>query len=200
MSKDSIADIELINQDLSNENTLVNKEEKQVNKRLRKNTAEELDNARVDLSNFTSPVDKNCKFTTKVGDGFIKVKVKSMNEVANLCMNSNGIVFNCLLENMRYGNLAYVSPTSISKDTQISLSSVCKSLKKLRDNGFIAEFKAKNGGKYYLISPHICVKGDGQHESMAKAMWSKYIKQKTKKVIKQSSNVIQLTRKHSSAI
>lgn len=82
-----------------------------------------------------------------------------------------GQVLHCLIKNMQFGNVAYMSPQVIALELDMDISHVRKYLKSLEGDGHIASFKTDNNGYAYLVSPAIGVKGNKENEIKAKAMW-----------------------------
>jgi hypothetical protein len=121
----------------------------------------------------------------RTGKGFFKVDIENgIDYLIEAAKTKAGDVLGYLIKNMQFGNIAYVSPVTISRDTGIHLTHVSRYLAKLEGDGHIARYRTDSGAHAFLVSPAIGVKGNAQNERTAKAMWEALGKKRLTKGIR----------------
>jgi predicted transcriptional regulator len=125
---------------------------------------------------------------TSVGLGFFKVDIQNgISYIIDAGKTKAGEVLDCLIKSMRYGNVAYIKPSIIALELNMNPTHVRKYLRDLIAKGYIAKFDTDNGVAY-MVSPAIGIKGNGQHERIAKAMWLSLGNKRIKKIISKSKH------------
>jgi hypothetical protein len=97
-----------------------------------------------------------------------------------------GKVLGYLIKNMRFGNIAHVSPTTISRETKIDLPNVSRYLTRLCGDRLIDRYKTDSGTHAFFITPRMCFKGNTEARRLAIRKWEKlsfkYTKEQLHKV------------------
>ncbi|SFH20091.1 replication protein (RepL) [Nitrosospira sp. Nsp14] len=78
-----------------------------------------------------------------------------------------------LIKNMHFGNIAHVSPTTISRETKIDLPNVSRYLTRLRGDRLIDRYKTDSGTDAFFINPGMCFKGNAEARRLAIRKWEK---------------------------